>query len=140
MARRYALPRASPLQRPFDEKCSRLVVARSGRLAGDRSCLPLTQSGRSRGIRSPISDQVWIALISTMRTARPTTGPPLFFSEAGTAPIDPASPCFSLFGRLDPTDPFIARERRNVLPRLQRFCVGGQCLSQVRGQVMDHTA
>jgi hypothetical protein len=47
---------------------------------------------------------------------------------------------FNLFGRLDPADPFIARERSNVLPRLQRFYVGGQCLFQVRGQVMDHAA
>ena len=39
-----------------------------------------------------------------------------------------------------PADPFISRERRNVLPRLQRFGVGGQCLFQVRGQIVDHTA
>ena len=77
---------------------------------------------------------------STMRTARPTTGSPFSFSEAGTAPFDPASSCFCLFGRLDPANPFIARQRRNVLPRLQRFYVGGQCLFQVRGQVMDHAA
>jgi hypothetical protein len=79
-------------------------------------------------------------MISTMRTARPTTGSPLSLSEAGTAPFDPASSCLCLFGRLDPANPFIARQRRNVLPRLQRFCVGDQCLFQVRGQVMDHTA
>ena len=81
-----------------------------------------------------------IAMISTMRTARPTTGSPLSVFEVGTAPFDPASSCFRPFCRLDPADPFIARERRNVLPRLQRFCVGGQCPFQVRGQVMDHTA
>src|SRR5262249_36631301 len=63
-----------------------------------------------------------------MRTARPTTGSPLSVFEAGTAPFDPVSSCFCFFGRLDPADPLIARERRNVLPRLQRFCVGGQCL------------
>jgi hypothetical protein len=81
-----------------------------------------------------------IAMISTMRTARPTTGSPLSVFEAGTAPFDPASSCFRPFCRLDPADPFIARERRNVLPSLQRFYVGGQCPFQVRGQVMDHTA
>ncbi len=63
-----------------------------------------------------------------------------FRFEAGTAPFDPASSCFRPFCQFDPADPFIARERRNVLPRLQRFCVGGQCSFQVRGQVMDHTA
>ena len=83
---------------------------------------------------------MWVAMISTMRTARPTTGSPFSFSEAGTAPFDPMSSCFSLFGRLDPADPFIARERSNILPRLQRFYVGDQCLFQVRGQVMDHAA
>ena len=83
---------------------------------------------------------MWVAMISTMWTARPTTGSPFSFSEAGTAPFDPMSSCFSLFGRLDPADPFIARERSNVFPRLQRFYVGGQCLFQVRGQVMDHAA
>src|SRR5262245_57172863 len=80
------------------------------------------------------------AMISTMRTARPTTGSPLSVFEAGTAPFDPVSSCFCFFGRLDPADPLIARERRNVLPRLQRFCVGGECLFQVGRQIMDHTA
>src|SRR5262245_33232967 len=79
-------------------------------------------------------------MISTMRTARPTTGSTLSVFEARTAPFDPVSSCFCFFGRLDPADPLIARERRNVLPCLQRFCVGGQCLFQVRGQVMDQTA
>src|SRR6478609_4456561 len=64
----------------------------------------------------------------TMRTARPTTGSPLCVSESGTAPFDPASSCFGFFRRLNPADPFIAREGPNVLPRLQRFCVGGQRL------------
>ena len=81
-----------------------------------------------------------VAMISTMRTARPTTRSSLSVSEAGTAPFDPMSPCYSLLGRLDPANPFIAGQRRDVLPRLQRFCVGGKCLFQVRGQVVDHAA
>ena len=79
-------------------------------------------------------------MISTMRAATPTTGPSLPGIEAGTAPFNPASSCFRPFCRFDPADPFIAREGRNILPRLQRFCVRGQCSFQVRGQVMDHTA
>src|SRR4029079_7772652 len=79
-------------------------------------------------------------MISTMRAARPTTGPSLPGIEAGTAPFNPASSCFRPFCRFDPADPFIAREGRNILPRLQRFCVRGQCSFQVCGQVMDHTA
>ena len=75
-------------------------------------CLLMTHSGHA----------------STMRTARPTTGSPLSVSEAGTAPFDPASSCFGFFRRLNPADPFITREGPNVLPRLQRFCVGGQRL------------
>jgi hypothetical protein len=81
-----------------------------------------------------------IVMTSTMGTARPTTRSSLSVSEAGTAPFDPASSCLCFFGRLDPANPFIARQRRDVLPRLQRFCVGGQRLFQVCGQVMDHTA
>src|SRR5215475_1274192 len=77
---------------------------------------------------------------STVRTARPTTGSPLSVLEVGTAPFDPVSSCFWFFGRLDPTDPFIARERRNVLPRRQRFGVGDECLFQVRGEIVDHAA
>ncbi len=114
----------------------------------------VTSACGTRGTRrSRVECQLWtqsghrkscnvcrIAMISTMWTARPTTGSPLSVFEAGTAPFDPASSCFRPFCRLDPADPFIARERRNVLPRLQRFCVGGQCPFQVRGQVMDHTA
>ena len=79
-------------------------------------------------------------MISPMRTARPTTGPSLSVFEVGTAPCDPAGSRVCFFGRLDPADPLIARERRNVLPRLQRFRVGGQSLFQVRGQVMDRAA
>ena len=70
---------------------------------------------------------MWVAMISTMWTARPTTGSPFSFSEAGTAPFDPASSCFCLFGRLDPANPFVARQTRNVLRRLERLDVGGQC-------------
>jgi hypothetical protein len=77
---------------------------------------------------------------STMRTARPTTGSPLSVLEVGTAPLDPVSPCFCFFGRRDPADPFIPRERRNVLPRRQRLGVGDQCLFQVRGEIVDHPA
>ncbi len=91
------------------------------------------------GRRPDQRKRVWIAMISTMRTARPTTRSPLTLFKVGTAPFDAASSCFGLFGRLDPANPFIAREWRNVLPRLQRFCVGGQCLFQVFWQVMDHT-
>src|SRR5688572_27165557 len=79
-------------------------------------------------------------VISTMRTAGPTTGPALTVFEAGTAPFDAAGSSFCFFGRLDPADPLVARERRNVLPRLQRFRVEDQSLFQVSGQVMDHTA
>jgi hypothetical protein len=79
-------------------------------------------------------------MISTMRTARPTTGSPLPVPEAGTAPFDPVCSRFCFFRRLDPADPFIAGEGCNVPPRRQRFCVGVQRFFQVRGQVMDHAA
>lgn len=72
-----------------------------------------------------------VAMISTMRTAR---RPSLSVSQAGTAPFDTMSPCFRLLGRVDPANPFIARQRRDVLPRLQRFCVGGECLFRSAGK------
>ena len=75
-----------------------------------------------------------------MRAAGPAAGPPLSVSEVGAAPFDAVSSRFGFFCRLDPADPFIAREGRDVLPRRQRFGVGGQRLFQVRGQVMDHAA
>src|SRR5262245_52265767 len=77
---------------------------------------------------------------STVRTARPTTRSPLSVFEVGTAPFDPVSSCFWFFGRLDPADPFISRKRRDVLPCLQRFGVGGERLFQVRREIVDHTA
>jgi len=49
------------------------------------------------GRRPDQRKRMWIAMISTMRTARPTTGSPLSLFEAGTAPFDPASSCFCLF-------------------------------------------
>src|SRR6476620_7495556 len=92
------------------------------------------------GLQTKRVQCVYVTRISTMRTARPTTGSSLSVSEAGTSPFDPMSSCLRLFGRLDPANPFIARQRGNVLPRLQRFCVGGKCLFQFRGQVVDHAA
>ena len=120
------------------------IVLADRRLA---DCLLMAQSARSgTTVRtSAKSEEVFwgvdrIAMISKMRTARPTTGPPFSVFEARTAPFDPVISCFCFFSRLDPADPFVARKRRNVLPGLQRLCVGDQCLFQVRGQVMDHTA
>src|SRR6476659_4079739 len=98
------------------------VLRGNGHDADVTRCPLMTHSGHEED--DP--PRAHIGHASTMRTARPTTGSPLSVSEAGTAPFDPASSCFGFFRRLNPADPFIAREGPNVLPRLQRFCVGGQ--------------
>lgn len=63
-----------------------------------------------------------------------------FLLEIGAAPFDPPRPRFCLLGGLDPADPFVARERGNVVPRRQCLRVGDQGLFQVRRQAVDHTA
>ena len=59
---------------------------------------PRWPSGRRRASGNPWKRlQVCrIVMISTMRTARPTTGSPLSVFEAGTAPFDPMSSRFAL--------------------------------------------
>jgi len=81
-----------------------------------------------------------LARLSTMRTAGPAAGAPLPVLEVLAAPGDPARSGLRLLGRRDPADPFVARERRDVLPCRQRLGVGYEGLFQVRGQVVDHAA
>ena len=99
---------------------------------------------RSAGAYNGAADGVWgpdsVAAISAMGTTCPTARAAHAFAHFIKANSYASASGFILFGGCNPTDPFIARQRRNVLPRLQRFYVGGQCLFQVRGQVMDHAA
>jgi hypothetical protein len=66
-----------------------------------------------------------------MRAAGPAARPALSLHKPRARPLDPPAPCFRLFGILDPADPLITRERRNILPRGQRSRVGRQGLAQI---------
>jgi hypothetical protein len=66
-----------------------------------------------------------------MRTAGPTTGAAFARLEFLDRALDSAAARRSLFGRDDPTNPFVPRQRRQVLPgRLRRFRAEG--LGQIR--------
>ena len=56
-----------------------------------------------------------------MGTPGPATRPPFSVLEVLAAPFYPLSPCFGLLGRFNPTNPLIARQRREVLPRGERL-------------------
>jgi hypothetical protein len=68
-----------------------------------------------------------------MRTARPATGAAFarlkFFDRA----LDSAATRYFLFGRDDPTSPFVPRQRRQILPSRPRHRVRAERLAQVRG-------
>src|SRR5579863_3800876 len=66
--------------------------------------------------------------ISAMRTAGPATRPALALREIFNGSLDVSSTRFQLFRRSHPADPFVARQRRDVLPggeRLRRCEEGG---------------
>jgi hypothetical protein len=79
-------------------------------------------------------------LMSTMRAARPTARPALSVDQLCTRPFDPVIPRLMFFCGLNPTDPLVAREGRNILPCCQRMRVRRQDLSQIRRHVVDHTS
>jgi hypothetical protein len=74
-----------------------------------------------------------------MRTARPTTGPPFtrlkFLDRALNSVV---AGCF-LLGRDDPTDPFVPRQRRQILPCRPRGRLRAQRHAQVRRGFVDGT-
>ena len=67
-----------------------------------------------------------------MRTAGPTTGAAFTHPEFLDRALDSSAACRSLLGRDDPTNPFVARQRRQILPGClcRRFRADG--LAQVR--------
>lgn len=73
----------------------------------------------------------------SVRTPRPTTGPPLPRFELSTEPLDMLAPRLCLLDRFDPTDPLIAGEGSDVFPSLEYDGLGGQRFSQVGWNRVD---
>src|SRR6185295_12131161 len=70
------------------------------------------------------------------RASRPAAGPALALFELLPGPADATRPGRLLLGILDPADELVARQRRDVLPRIERRVAGDQHLAQVRGQLV----
>ena len=68
----------------------------------------------------------------------PAAWSPLPFLELLLGAADPSFSGRLLLGILDPADEFVAGERRDVLPRVERFRVGDQRLAQVSRQPVHH--
>lgn len=51
-----------------------------------------------------------------MRATGPATRPTLSCFKLSARPFNPTISCLLFFGRLNPTDPLIARQRGNILP------------------------
>ena len=79
-------------------------------------------------------------LILPVSTAHPATRAAHAFFKLRAYPFDMLLPRLRPFYGNGPTDPFIARERRNVFPRRQSLRVGCQGFSQICGQVVRHAA
>jgi hypothetical protein len=69
---------------------------------------------------------------------RPAAGPALSFLELLLGPPNAALAGRLLLGILDPADEFVAGQGRDVLPGIERGGVGGQRLTEVRGQSVYH--
>src|SRR3954469_8084577 len=75
-----------------------------------------------------------------MLAAGPATGPALAVAQAFAAPGDPLAPRFGLFRGLDPADPFVASQRRNVAPGRQCAGVPRQRGPEVVRQLVNDAA
>jgi hypothetical protein len=69
---------------------------------------------------------------SAMRAAGPTTGAAFTLPKVLNRALDSAAARCFLLGRDDPTNPFIARQRRQIFPSRLRGCFRAQCHAQVR--------
>src|SRR5438105_9290224 len=75
-----------------------------------------------------------------MGAAKPTTRPPLPLQQLGLHSLDVLASRFGFLRPEHPTDPFIAGERREALPRRQNLWVGNQDASQIQWDGMHHSA
>ena len=78
-------------------------------------------------------------LISAMNAAYPAARSAYSFLKLRDDPIDMLLPLRGCFNRDSPADPFIAGERRNVLPCGQSLLISGERFSQISRQGMHDT-
>ena len=76
--------------------------------------------------------------MSAMRAPWPTTGTALSIPQTFATPIDALAPGFHFLGGLDPTDPLVASQWRNVLPGRQRVPIEVQGVFQILRKDVDN--
>jgi len=76
----------------------------------------------------------------TMRATRPAARPSHSLFKLRSGPLNVLPSGFRFLDRDNPADPFIARERRNVLPCCPRLRVRNEGLSQIRWHFMYDAA
>src|SRR5687768_8461477 len=77
---------------------------------------------------------------SALRASRSASRPPLPLAQALAPPAEPLRPRLSLLRGLHPADPFVARQRGDVLPRRQRLPIARQRVPQLVRKVMHDPA
>ena len=75
-----------------------------------------------------------------MRTSRPAARTTLPVPQIRTTPIEALAPGLELLCGFDPADPFITRQRRNIVPGRQRLRINPEERFQIRGEVMNDPA
>ena len=78
--------------------------------------------------------------LSPMGASRPATRAALPGPQIRATPVDPLLPGLRLFRGFDPADPFVAGQRRDVLPGQQCCLVVLQRAFQIIREIMDHAA
>lgn len=81
----------------------------------------------------------FLGLRPTMRTARPTTWSALSFEEFFAKSLDVIFSRFCLLHDCRPTDPFIARESREVVPLFQKLRIRREYLLEIGRDGMHNT-
>lgn len=76
----------------------------------------------------------------TMRTAGPATGPPHTFPHFVETDSDTLVSRFRFCAGNHPTNPFVPRQRGDVLPQGQHFFVGQNSLFEIRRHFVDGSA
>ena len=94
--------------------------------------LRLCGNSRSRNLH--------VSRLNPMRATGPTARPAHAFFQLRLHPLHVLLPGFRFLHRDHPADPFIARQRRNVLPSRQRRRISDQRLPQIRRHFVHHAA
>src|SRR5581483_4708654 len=75
-----------------------------------------------------------------MAAARPAAGPAHAVLQLLLRAPNATLPGLVLLGILDPADELVARQRRDVLPRVERLAVADQRHAQIRRKLVHHSA